>query len=95
MNTLRWRRYAGRALIGAGLGLAAIHTASAGGYDTGERDWDFLFQTANYAAEAGVRYVDPQRTLKLARPARRALKRSFLREMCAQQRLLRPRTQLV
>lgn len=38
--------------------------AHAGGYDTGERDWDFLFQQDNFAAEAGTRYIDPQRTLK-------------------------------
>lgn len=39
-------------------------SALAGGYDTGERDWDFLFQQDKVAAEIGVRYVDPQRTLK-------------------------------
>ena len=38
--------------------------AHAGGYDTGERDWDFLFQQDKFAAEAATRYIDPQRTLK-------------------------------
>ncbi len=38
--------------------------AYAGGYDTGERDWDFLFQQGKFAAEAGTRYINPQRTLK-------------------------------
>lgn len=45
-------------------GLLFAHGASAGGYDTGEQDWDFLFQQSHVAAEAGVRFVDPQRTLK-------------------------------
>ncbi len=52
-------------------GVAAVATvlplsvaAHAGGYDTGERDWDFLFQQNDFAAEAGTRYIDPQRTLK-------------------------------
>lgn len=35
----------------------------AGGYDTGEQDWDFLFQQKSVAFEAGVRYIAPQRTL--------------------------------
>lgn len=36
----------------------------AGGYDTGERDWDFLFQSENAAFEAATRQITPQRTLK-------------------------------
>ena len=35
----------------------------AGGYDTGEADWDFLFQQQRFAAEASVRYVAPHRRL--------------------------------
>ena len=37
----------------------------AGGYDTGERDWDFLFQQDNIATEGVVRYIDPQRVLTI------------------------------
>ena len=44
--------------------LSLSVAAHAGGYDTGERDWDFLFQQGNFAAEAQTRYIDPQRTLK-------------------------------
>jgi len=36
-------------------------SALAGGYDTGERDWDFVFLQDKFAAEAGTRYIDPQR----------------------------------
>ncbi len=39
-------------------------SANAGGYDTGERDWDFLFQEKQIAVEAGVRYINPQRRIK-------------------------------
>ena len=46
----------------ASLSLAA----QAGGYDTGERDWDFLFQQDKVAAEAETRYIAPRRTLKTA-----------------------------
>jgi long-chain fatty acid transport protein len=46
------------------LSLLAAATAHAGGYDTGERDWDFLFQQDRFAFEAGTTYVDPQRKLK-------------------------------
>ncbi len=44
--------------------LSLSVAAHAGGYDTGERDWDFLFQPNNFAVEAGARYIDPQRYLK-------------------------------
>jgi long-chain fatty acid transport protein len=38
--------------------------AIAGGYDTGETDWDFLFQNqGNVAVEAATRYINPQRDL--------------------------------
>ena len=62
-----------RAAIAAGIArfvsaaaavLSLSVAAHAGGYDTGERDWDFLFQQDKVAAEAGTRYIDPQRTLK-------------------------------
>ena len=43
--------------------VALSFAAHAGGYDTGERDWDFLFQQGDFAAEAGTRYIAPQRTL--------------------------------
>jgi len=54
-------------LRGAAAGLAILclgSAAQAGGYDTGERDWDFLFQPDEFAVEAGTRYIDPQRSLK-------------------------------
>jgi long-chain fatty acid transport protein len=44
--------------------LLAAATAHAGGYDTAERDWDFLFQEDSFAFEAATTYVDPQRKLK-------------------------------
>ncbi len=62
----------GRAAIAAGIAhfvstaaavLALSVAAHAGGYDTGERDWDFLFSQDKVAAEAQTRYIDPQRTL--------------------------------
>lgn len=38
--------------------------AAAGGYDTGETDWDFLFQNQGAVAiEAATRYFNPQRDL--------------------------------
>ncbi len=37
--------------------------ALAGGYDTGESDWDFVFQERAVAFEAGVRHISPQRKL--------------------------------
>ena len=64
-----------RAALAAGVfrGLAAATAvlslslaAHAGGYDTNERDWDFLFQQDKVAAEASTRYINPQRTLKNA-----------------------------
>lgn len=39
-------------------------SAHAGGYDTGERDWNFLFQQKDLAVEAGVRFFNPQRRIK-------------------------------
>lgn len=51
----------------AAIALAAMAVctapAVAGGYDTGARDWDFLFQPDTVAAEIGVRYIVPLRTL--------------------------------
>ena len=44
--------------------LSLSLAAHAGGYDTGERDWDFLFQQDKVSVEAGTRYIDPRRTLK-------------------------------
>lgn len=38
-------------------------TAVAGGYDVGQRDWDFLFQQDDVAFESAVHYVNPQRRL--------------------------------
>ncbi len=38
-------------------------TAFSGGYDTGERDWEFLFQEKSVSFDAGARYIVPQRTL--------------------------------
>jgi long-chain fatty acid transport protein len=35
----------------------------AGGYDSGESDWDFIFQERAVAWEAGVRHVAPEREL--------------------------------
>lgn len=43
--------------------VLAPATGRAGGYDTGERDWDFLFQQEKVAFEASVRHINPQRTL--------------------------------
>ena len=37
--------------------------ALAGGYDTGESDWDFVFQERAVAFEAGVTHIAPQRRL--------------------------------
>ena len=56
-----WR--AKRAVILGAVFAVAAGSASAGGYDTGERDWDFLFGQDDIAAEASVRYIAPQRTL--------------------------------
>ncbi len=63
----------GKAAIAAGIArflsataavLALSVAAQAGGYDTGERDWDFLFQQDHVAAEAQTRYIVPERSLK-------------------------------
>ncbi|MCB1430222.1 MAG: outer membrane protein transport protein [Nitratireductor sp.] len=54
-----------RAASLAGLLVACNPFAAvAGGYDTGERDWDFLFQQDAVSVESGVRYIHPDRTLK-------------------------------
>ena len=45
------------------LGLPST-SALAGGYDTGEQDWDFLFQQKDFATEAGVHYINPRRRIK-------------------------------
>ncbi len=65
-ETIRANPRAGRALRAAvfAAGVLAAVSARAGGYDTGERDWDFVFQKDDVAFEAGTTYVDPQRTLK-------------------------------
>ena len=49
--------------------LSLSVAAHAGGYDTGERDWDFLFKQDQVAAEAQTRYIDPQRELKNVNPS--------------------------
>ncbi len=55
-GSLRW--------VAAAAAVVSLSVAAhAGGYDTGERDWDFLFQQDKFAAEAATRYIDPQRTL--------------------------------
>lgn len=51
-------------LIGAIGSLLFPVQGQAGGYDTGGRDWDFLFQTKTVSFEAGARYLRPQRSLK-------------------------------
>ncbi len=53
-----------RSVSAAAAVLSLSVVAHAGGYDTGERDWDFLFQQDQVAAEAQTRTVDPHRTLK-------------------------------
>ncbi len=67
MPELNWAAGAAiavRIVSAAATGLWLSVAAHAGGYDTGERDWDFLFQQDDFAAEAQTRYVDPLRTLK-------------------------------
>lgn len=49
---------AAAALVSIGAGPAV-----AGGYDTGESDWDFVFQERAVAFEAGVTHIAPQRKL--------------------------------
>ena len=49
------------ALAAAATLLAA--PAFAGGYDTGQRDWDFLFQESPVAVEAEAVYINPLRRL--------------------------------
>jgi long-subunit fatty acid transport protein len=44
--------------------LLAAAAAHAGGYDAGERDWDFLFQEDRFAFETGTVYVNPLRRLR-------------------------------
>lgn len=51
------------AAVTAGAVAMTAGPAAAGGYDTGERDWEFLFSEAGVATEAGVRYLAPRRTL--------------------------------
>ena len=50
-----------------GLLIFTHESVLAGGYDTGERDWDFLFQQTGFATEAAVRYINPQRIIKKRR----------------------------
>lgn len=46
------------------MGALAPQSAFAGGFDTGERDWDALFGAGEtVAVEAGVRYISPDRDL--------------------------------
>lgn len=63
------RRKMGRAvqglLLAAGMTIAMPGAALAGGYDTGERDWDFLFQQQDMAFEAGMRHIHPDRVLTI------------------------------
>ena len=51
------------AALACAMTLAAAAPSAAGGYDTGARDWDFLFQPDSVAFEAGVRYIVPRRSL--------------------------------
>ena len=44
--------------------LAAVAAANAGGFDRGGVNIDLLFDPSDYAAEAGVTYVSPQRTIE-------------------------------
>ena len=44
--------------------ILGISAAFAGGYDVGERDWDFLFQKEPVAVEASTRYINPQRKIR-------------------------------
>ena len=46
----------GAASLACAVVLAAAAPSVAGGYDTGERDWDFLFQPDDFAVEAGQQY---------------------------------------
>lgn len=66
MNT-RLTRGTGAAHPISALATAAVlllgNSALAGGYDTGERDWDFLFQDSRFAIQIGAAYIDPNRTL--------------------------------
>lgn len=54
---------ASRICLAAAVGLLTSTMAYAGGYDTGERNWDFLFQQDKVAFEASGRYIDPRRRL--------------------------------
>lgn len=49
------------AVLAAALPLAG--PASAGGYDTGEQDWDILFSQGPVTVEAAVRHIRPERRL--------------------------------
>ncbi|MFZ1814172.1 MAG: outer membrane protein transport protein [Rhizobiaceae bacterium] len=62
MDSFKSRSSALAASVAACLAAGAT-SAVAGGYDTGERDWDFLFQNEPVAAEASVRYIHPDRKL--------------------------------
>ena len=44
--------------------LSELEETFAGGYDTGERDWDFLFQQDAISFEAGTRYINPRRKIR-------------------------------
>ncbi|MEZ5812947.1 MAG: transporter [Rhizobiaceae bacterium] len=58
------RRFGAKlALVVLAAATAFSLPARAGGYDTGERDWEFLFQSDKVAFEAGGRYIVPRRTL--------------------------------
>lgn len=67
---LRWNGKMPRAFVSASLAaevtVAALASqgALAGGFDTGERDWDALFGAGETVAfEAGARYISPERDL--------------------------------
>ncbi len=47
--------------------LLSSSFAFAGGYDTGEQNWDFLFQQERAAFEAETKYISPRRELKNVR----------------------------
>lgn len=51
-------------LASVAMGLLAPQGAMAGGFDTGERDWDALFGAGEtVAVETGVRYISPERDI--------------------------------
>lgn len=50
--------------IVAAFALLSASAVDAGGYDTGERNWDLMFQTDNMALQLGVGQARPKRVLR-------------------------------